>query len=180
MYDAEKNGLSSRLTLFSGDTDGHVHEYIYNDEDESWSDGFTFPSSNGYGGASAWSQDSCLTTMYLFMLSESQMIYFWHYDYNETEEKKDTENGPWHLGPTNHTAVMANASMCADGRIQETNSTTVVDVDSMRWHTTYDISDNAVMENSALSCWYLFPSEHEEDEKRMMFQVFIKRRVVGL
>ncbi|KAK2798538.1 hypothetical protein FQN50_008806 [Emmonsiellopsis sp. PD_5] len=172
-YDAKKPGLGGGLSLFASGTDGHMHEYLYNEDDESWTDGSTFASTNGYGGASVWSQNNLA---YLFTLGNTQLIDLWWRDYNDTESQNNGD--AWHLGPSSNAAVMANASMCgqydfayqaANGRIQGSNFTTLTKLDSMRWDTSYDISDGPAMENSAVSCWYFFPSDGRENT---MFHVF--------
>ncbi|KAK2792900.1 hypothetical protein FQN52_002578 [Onygenales sp. PD_12] len=50
-YDAAKKGIGGGFSLFASGTDGHMREYLYSDDDESWTDGSTFTSTNGYGGA---------------------------------------------------------------------------------------------------------------------------------
>ncbi|KAK2805873.1 hypothetical protein FQN51_008647 [Onygenales sp. PD_10] len=172
-YDTKKPGLGGGLSLFASGTDGHMHEYLYNEDEESWTDGSTFASTNGYGGASVWSQNNYA---YLFTLGNTQLIDLWWRDYNDTQSKNNGD--AWHLGPSSNAAVMANASMCgqydfayqaANGRIQGSNFTTLTKLETMRWDTSYDISDAPAMENSALSCWYFFPSDGRGNT---MFHVF--------
>ncbi|KAK2732405.1 hypothetical protein FQN55_004129 [Onygenales sp. PD_40] len=188
LYDAEELDIGGGLTLFASGTDGQVREYIYNDDDDSWSDGFTFAGTNGSGGACMWSQD---TRGYLFMLGESQTLDFWYRNYTVTTSGQEGERGgeeevenSWQLGPSSGAAVMADTSMCgahtsfafqgADGMIQGSNFTTVTDMELMRWDTTYNISEVPAFEGSALSCWFLFPPEHGEE--RVMFEVFYQAK----
>ncbi|KLJ06976.1 hypothetical protein EMPG_17533 [Blastomyces silverae] len=180
-YDSEIHGFVGGLTLFTTDADGRVHEYIYNDEDESWSDGFTFPNTNGHGGASLWSRGSYA---YLHTLSDTQMLDIWWRDY----DSQSADRNGWQLGTSSHAAVTPNASMCgafafayqgANGWIQGSNFTARSPA-MVRWDTMYDIvggggdevGDTAAvpaMDGTALSCWHYYP---RGQEKRTMFQVF--------
>ncbi|OJD11048.1 hypothetical protein ACJ73_09624 [Blastomyces percursus] len=181
-YDSEKNDLVGGLTLFTTDTDGRVHEYIYNEEDESWSDGFVFPNTNGHGGASVWSINNYA---FLFTLSNTQTIDLWWRDY----DSQSANRTGWQLGPSSHADVMTDASMCgqfgfayqgANGWIQGSNFTGSTP-ELVRWDTAYDIVGGnvggndqvdaaaAAMNGTALSCWYFLSSEEKENT---MFHVF--------
>lgn len=178
-YDSKRKDLGGGLTLFTSDADGRVHEYIYNEDDTSWSDGFTFTNTNGYGGASVWSQNN---EAYLFTLSNTQLIDLWWRDYNDNDSDSAGQNAAWHLGPSSNAAVIGNTSMCgqfafayqgANGEIQGSNFTKPTKLGLMRWDTAYDISDNDAMDSSALSCWYFFPSNGDgKQEQNTMFHVF--------
>ncbi|PGH00631.1 hypothetical protein AJ79_08147 [Helicocarpus griseus UAMH5409] len=180
MFDTDRKDLGGGLTLFASDTEGRVVEYIYNENDESWNKGFTFANSNGYGSASVWSQAN---RAYLFTLSEAQLIGFWWRDYDDSENE---DRNTWHLGPSSHAAVAANASMCgqyafayqaANGKIQGSNFTTLTKLQLMRWDTAYEISEEPAMDGSALSCWYYFPSEQKENT---MFHTFYQVESGGI
>ena len=107
----EESSTLARTTLAVGlvctpVAGGTVHEYIFNDQDGSWSDGFVFTNSDGFGGASTY---SIMSNAFFFALGSDQTMELWWQNYNSSSSKTDNS---WHLGPSSHNPVSQNAT-CA-------------------------------------------------------------------
>ncbi|KAI4236040.1 MAG: hypothetical protein L6R40_006286 [Gallowayella cf. fulva] len=107
-YNDTKNDLYNGLSLYTSDEGGRFREYIYADEDESWSDGYTFPrNTNGLGPASIFSESR---DAYLFNVNSDNAIQMWWRRYDNNTDPLFAEDSTWHLGPTTVTEASA-ASM---------------------------------------------------------------------
>lgn len=168
-YSEKAKDIVGGLSLYASDTGGTIREYIWDDQKGTWQDGFTFNKTDGYAGATIWTE---FAITYLFTLGSSQSMQLWWRDYNA---KKNS----WNLGPSSPFAASRNTSMCSlvgftfqapDGTIRGTNLTNLggngADV---RWGVTYDISEGTAMENTGLGCWFNFPGAMGQ---RDMFHVF--------
>ncbi|KAL8702185.1 MAG: hypothetical protein Q9201_004540 [Fulgogasparrea decipioides] len=51
-YNKTLNDLDGGMSLYATDTNGTMQEYIFDDRDGSWNDGFAFPDTDGFAGAS--------------------------------------------------------------------------------------------------------------------------------
>jgi len=172
-YNQTFNGIDGGVSLYAGGTDGTIHEYIFDGQDRSWNQGFTFPNTDGFSGAGIWSTSSNAT---LYTASSSQSLELWFRGYNDTSSGNGNR---WQLGPSSHADLMQNGSICgqwgiafqsASGIVQGSNFTEYADPGHTRWDTTYNISDQAAINGSAISCWYTFPEK--EVARHVRFQVF--------
>ena len=172
-FNTSSNDLGGGLSLYASSIDGTVHEYIFNDQDGSWSDGFTFTNSDGFGGASTYSITS---NAFFFALGSDQTLELWWRSYNSSSSKPDNS---WQLGPSSHDLVSHNASVCAQyiiayqsssGIIQGTEFSASADPAATRWGTEFNISNQPAITGSAVSCWYFYPKPDTSDS--LMFQVF--------
>ena len=172
-FNTSSNDLGGGLSLYASGTDDIVHEYIFNDQDGSWSDGFIFSSSDGFGGATTYSISS---NAFFFALGSDQTMELWWRNYNSSSSNFDNS---WQLGPSSHDSVLQNASMCVQfmiayqgsgGIIQGSNFTGSADPAGTRWGTDFNISNQSAINGSAVSCWYFYPTPHTSDS--LMFQVF--------
>ncbi|KAI4199089.1 MAG: hypothetical protein LQ350_004844 [Teloschistes chrysophthalmus] len=172
-YNGTLDDLDGGLSLYASGTDGTIHEYIFNDQDGSWTEGFNFPGANGFSGASTWSLDA---RAFIYTVSSSNSLEFWYRNYSPMASVSDNR---WQLGPSSHADLMRNASVCgqfgvafqgSNGTIQGSNFTTFEDLDQVRWDTLYDISEQPAMDGSAVSCWYFFPAK--DAKRNVMSQVF--------
>lgn len=172
-FNTSSNDLGGGLSLYASDTDGIILEYIFNDQDGSWSDGFTFSNTDGFSGATVYSVTS---NAFLYALSSDQSMEFWWRNYNTSSSNNDNS---WHLGPSSHDSVIQNVSMCAQyliafqgssGMIQGSNFTASADPAGTRWGIEYNISNQSAINGSAVSCWYFIPEPGVPDG--LMLQVF--------
>lgn len=165
VYNSSANDLDGGLSLYSSNEGGTVQEYILSDEDGSWSEGYTFPNTNGLGSASTWSQS---TDAYLFTVNNDRAMEMWWRRYDDITETRRVDKSTWTLGTSSTGKISSSGSMCgqydfafqaADGKIQGSNFTALSDLALQPWALTYDISDNDAINGSGLSCWYFFPSK---------------------
>ena len=172
-FNTSSNDLGGGLSLYASSTDGAVHEYIFNDQDGSWSDGFVFTNSDGFGGASTYSITS---NAFFFALGSDQTMELWWRNYNSSSSKTDNS---WHLGPSSHNPVFQNVSMCAQyiiayqsssGIIQGSEFSASADPGATRWGTEFNISNQSAITGSAVSCWFFYPKP--DTAANLMFQVF--------
>jgi len=172
-YNDTLKGIDGGVSLYATGTDGAIHEYVYDEQNGSWNNGFTFPNTDGFSGAGIWSTGSKAT---LYTASSSQSLELWFRDYNNTSGGNSNR---WQLGPSSHAKLMQNGSMCgqwgiafqsAGGIVQGSNFTVYDDPEHTRWDTTYNISGQAAIDGSAVSCWYTF-SENKA-ARNVMSQVF--------
>ena len=163
--------LGGGLSLYASGTDGIIHEYIFNDQDGSWSDGYIFSNLDGFGGASIYSLGSYA---FFFALASDQTMELWWRDYNLT-----SGNNSWHLGPSSHDSVLQHTSMCAlfmlayqgsSGIIQGSDFSPSADAGGTRWDKEFNISNQSAINGSAVSCWFFDPTPNTSDS--LMFQVF--------
>ena len=172
-YNTTINDLDGGISLYAAGTDGTIHEYIFDDENGAWSNGFTFPNTDGFSGASTWSTGS---SAFFYAESSSQSLELWFRNYDSIS---DDNGNRWQLGPSSTASLMENGSMSgqygiafqsSSGVIQGSNFTTYVNPKNTRWDTTYNISDQAAIDGSAVSCWFFFPTAGVKSN--IMFQVF--------
>lgn len=150
-YNGERNGFFGGLSLYASDTEGVVHEYIYDESDRSWSDEQKLSKVDGFSGASAfWTSNS----EYIFSLSETGSLQFhwrkYEKDDDNGDEDEDDEVDDWNIGPTSPAPVTENADICAthgfafqapDGTIRGSNFTYLSNASRARWDADYDISE---------------------------------------
>jgi len=172
-YNTSSNDLGGGLSLYASGTDGIIHEYIFNEQDGTWSDGFIFFNTDGFSGATVY---SVTTNALFFALSNDQMMEFWWRNYNTSSSNHDNS---WHLGQSSHDSVIQNVSMCAQyliafqgssGMIQGSNFSSSADPAGTRWGVEYNISNQPAINGSAVSCWFFYPDRGTPDG--LMFQVF--------
>lgn len=171
-YNHTLDGIDGGVSLYATGTDGTIHEYIYDCQYGTWDNGFTFLNTDGFSGAGFWSTGSKVT---LYTASSGQSLELWSRDYKPTSSGNSNR---WQLGPSSHADLMHNGSMCgqwgiafqsAGGTVQGSNFT-VYAAENTRWDTTYNISDQAPIDGTAVSCWYTFPAQNVD--RAVMFQVF--------
>ncbi|KAL8956152.1 MAG: hypothetical protein Q9193_006242 [Seirophora villosa] len=150
--------IDGGLSLFSGTETGSIQEYIYDDGDGTWSDGYTFSDTDGSRGASVFSQQS---DALLFATNNDHDIMFWSQRYHSTATTQ------WKRGPTSSYLLASNGSMCGafdfvfespKGRIQGSNFPSQIDLIHRTFGTTYEIGNSNMLDGSALSCQF-FSSE---------------------
>lgn len=176
-YNATFNGLDGGLSLYASGTNGTIQEYLYDDQDKSWSDGFTFLNADGYRGANTWSTSG---DAFMYTANEKGSLQYWYRDYKV--------GSGWALISSSHESLIQKGSMCgsqhhfafqgSDGLIQGYNFTTNGSPEKDRWGSTYSITDQTAMEGSAMNCWYFFPSETADPN--IMFQVFYQTKKGGI
>ena len=163
--------LGGGLSLYASGTDGIIHEYIFNDQDGSWSDDFIFSNSEGFGGAAIYSLGSAA---FFYALASDQTMEFWWRDYNLS-----SGNNSWHLGPSSNDTVLQNTSMCvlfmlayqgSSGIIQGSDFSPSGDPGGTKWDQEFNISNQSAINGSAVSCWFFDPPPNTTDS--LMFQVF--------
>lgn len=172
-YNHNLNEIDGGINLYASGTDGTIHEYIFDNQNGTWDNGFTFPDTDGFSGAAIWSTSSNAT---LYTAGSSQSLELWFRDYSNNSSG---DSNRWQLGPSSRADLMQNGSMCgqwgiafqsAGGIVQGSNFTAYGDSGHTRWDTTYNISDQAAINGSAVSCWYYFPAE--APSRDMKFQIF--------
>lgn len=180
-YNGTLNDLDGGLSLYASATDGTIQEYIFNDQDGSWTEGFNFPGANGLADASTWSLDS---KAFIYTVSSSGSLEFWYRNYSPMVSVSDNR---WQLGPSSHADLTRDGSVCgqfgvafqgSNGSIQGSNFTTFQDLDQVRWDTLYDISEQPAMDGSAVSCWYFFPAKNAK--RNVMSQVFYQTTAIKI
>jgi hypothetical protein len=173
MFNTSSNDLGGGLSLYAGGIDGNIHEYIFDDQDGSWSNGFIFPDTDVFGGASTY---SIAKNAYFFALGRHQAMDIWWRNYDPSPSNNDNT---WHLGPSSPDSINGNASICAQfliafqgssGMIQGSKFTGSADPAAERWGVKSNISNQPAISGSAVSCWYFY-NRHNEPEG-LMFQVF--------
>jgi len=89
------------------------------------------------------------------------------------------DSNRWQLGPSSRADLMQNGSMrgqwgiafqSASGIVQGSDFTAYGGSGHTRWDTTSNISDQAAINRSAVSCWYYFPEKAPSRDVR--FQIF--------
>ena len=172
-YNRTIDDLDGGLSLYAAASNGTIQEYIFNDQDENWNNGFTFTNTNGFFGASTWSVGS---SAILTAASNSGAPELWTKIYSNTTNTVDKQ---WQLGPSSHAEILQNGSMCAQfdlafqsssGIIQGSTFSTANPVTDTRWNSTYDISNQSAITGSAVSCWYFYSSK--KSNPNIKFQVF--------
>ncbi|KAL8691436.1 MAG: hypothetical protein Q9218_003338 [Villophora microphyllina] len=172
-YNSTLNGIDGGLSLYATGTNGTIQEYLFDDQDGSWTDGFNFPGTDGSAGASTW---SFYSYAYIYTMSSSGSLEFWYRDYNPMSS---INNNRWQLGPSSHADFVQNGSVCgqfgvafqsSNGMIRGSNFTNLEKPSQVRWDTLYDISDQPAIDKSAVSCWYSF--SREEAKRNVQFQIF--------
>lgn len=170
-YNTSSHVLGGGLSLYASGIDGIIHEYIFNDQDGSWSDEFEFPNSDGFGGAAIYTLGS---DAFFIALASDQTMELWWRNYNLS-----SGNNSWHLGPSSRDSVLQNTSMCAlfmlayqgsSGIIQGSDFSPAADPGGTRWDTEFSISNQSAINGSAVSCWYFDPTP--DTSNSLMFQVF--------
>ncbi|KAL8636413.1 MAG: hypothetical protein Q9228_006187 [Teloschistes exilis] len=141
-YNETLNDLDGGLSLYASAIDGTIQEYIFNNQDGSWTEGFNFPGANGLAGASTWSVDSKA-----FIYTPHDLM------------RNGSICGQYGI-----------AFQGSNGTIQGSNFSTFQDLKQVLWDTLYDISEQPAMDGSAISCWYFFPAKNAK--RNVMFQVF--------
>lgn len=68
-------GQSGGIRFYVGEQDGLVHEYLWDQNSNTWSTGYVFANSNGNGGAACWSGE--LTYLYM-QNSNYELQMFWN------------------------------------------------------------------------------------------------------
>ncbi|KAL8801369.1 MAG: hypothetical protein Q9200_006962 [Gallowayella weberi] len=175
-YNDTAGDLLDGLRLYTSDEEGSFREYIFSDDDESWSNGYTFPpSTRGLGPATLFSERR---DAYLFNVNSKNALQMWWRRYDNNSDPLVADNSTWHLGSTAAALVASSGSICgqydfafqsSNGKIQGSNFTDGGSPGDKRWGITYDISNSSVLDGSGLSCWYFFP---DGDSKNTRFQVF--------
>jgi len=164
------------MSLYATGTNGTIHEYIFDDRTNSWTEGSTFPYTDGFSGASTWSEGP---SSFLFTVSSSQSLEFWFRDYSAASSD---DGNRWQLGPSSHVDLMQNGSVCgqtgvafqsSSGFIQGSNFTDFTDPGETRWDTSYNISDQAAINGSAVSVWFFYSYAHANPN--IMFQAFYQK-----
>ena len=170
-YNHTLDGIDGGVSLYATGSDGTIHEYIYDEKNGTWDNGFTFPNTDGYSGAGIWLTNAVAT---LYTASSGQSLELWSRDYKTISSGNSNR---WQLGPSSQANLMQNGSICgqwgiafqrASGIVQGSNFTVYGDPENTRWDTTYNISDQAPINGTAISCWYTFPAP----KAAVMFQVF--------
>lgn len=157
-YNETSKNLGGGMTLYASGDDGVIHEYLFDDQHGTWSNGFTFPNTDGHSGASTWSED---TSAFIFAASSGSgnSLELWYRDYNNTS---DNPNNKWQLGPSSSASLALNGGMCgqygiayqaSSGLIQGSDFSGFSDPTQTNWTTTYNIINQAAIEYSAVSCW---------------------------
>lgn len=181
IYNQTLNDLDSGLSLYASNENGVIQEYIYDDQDESWSNGFTFPNTDGLSSASTWSEGP---SAFIFTSRSDQSLELWYRDYNSTSADEDNR---WKLGPSSQASLMPNGSICGQhgiafqgtsGAIRGSNFSEFSDPTQTRWATTYEINNQAAISGSAVSCWYFYP--HKRTNPNIMNQVFYQTEGNGI
>ncbi|KAL8734494.1 MAG: hypothetical protein Q9166_001394 [cf. Caloplaca sp. 2 TL-2023] len=96
-YNATKNDLYNGLSLYTSDEAGSFREYIYADQDDTWSDGYTFPNTDGLGPATIFSESR---DAYLFNVNSDHAIQIWWRRYDNKTDPPTLDSSAWNLGPT--------------------------------------------------------------------------------
>ena len=178
-YDPRRKGIGGGMSLYASDEDGVVHEYVYDYDDETWTDAFTFEATDGLGGADVWSRFGNET--YLFSMTEEHDLQFWWRDYRGNAHGSDEDR--WHVGYRSPEPVMANSSICAhhhviyqapDGNLKGMTVSNPQNPWRARWGKPYDITAGQSENNqpipkplpgTTISCWYFFPFGTEDGGK---------------
>lgn len=190
-YDDEKKFVGGGISLYATDTDGVIREYIYDDDDESWSEGFSFDEADGYSGATTW---GVFSSAYFFTRSKDRPeMQVWWRDYKEknddsndddSEDSDNSNRNTWHLGSVSNAPMMQGGGMwggfafafqAPDGTIRGHKVTrSDSDPSATRWGEAYDISesDEPAVNGTGLSGFYFFPSPDPDAELSTMFHMF--------
>ena len=180
-YNQTLSDLDGGMGLYAGGTDGILHEYIYDEQDGSWSAGFTFPNTNGLGGASTWFTGS---EAFLYVGGNDGTLELWYRDYNNTSTN---QNNKWQLGPSSNASLFSNGSMCgqygiayqdSEGLIQGSNFSHLEDVSQTRWDVTFDITTHEAIPGSAVSYGYFF--SYPKAHRNLMNQIFYQPKDHGI
>ena len=170
--------LSGGISLYVGNTESTIQEYIYDEKVGNWSEGSTFQDTDPASGASVWSTSA---TAYLFTTSYPDgVLHLWFRDYDD--------GSGWQKRPPGGGSLLRNGSICGffdawwqepNGIIQGSNFTNVVGNGSeAQWNTTYDVTPQAAIPHSAISCWHFFPSTNVQ--RNIEYQIFYQSESNGI
>ncbi|KAI4198524.1 MAG: hypothetical protein LQ348_002011 [Seirophora lacunosa] len=170
-FNSTMSCIDGGLSLFSGTETGSIQEYIYDDEDGTWSHGYTFPNTDGSRGASVFSSQ---TDVLLFAANNDQDIMFWSRRYDSAATTQ------WKAGPTSSYSLASNGSMCGvydvvfespKGRIQGSNFPSQADLIDRTFGTTYEIGNSNMLDGSALSCQFFLSEKPAFTRFHVFYQV---------
>ena len=165
--------MDGGLSVFVSTSTSTIQEYTFDEQNGEWSQGFTFQQTDGLSGASAWALGSAA---WMITASDTGSIILWtkHYYHDAVEDEQQ-----WVRGASSSADLMQNGAMSAQyhagfqvssGYIQGSAFSTVEGQGAPRWAEPYDISDQAAINETAVSCrWFGSSPEADRD---IYFQFF--------
>ena len=175
-YDQALDDLNGGFSLYAGGADGIIHEYMFNYSDGNWHRGFDFSNTNGLSGAYTWSLSS---KAFLYAADNGGHLYYWYRDYNNTSDNQDNH---WQTGPNSPDSLYHNGSVCGQFQIsyQDSNGfirgnsidlVNTINTTQEHWIGAYNVTIQAAMPNTALSCWSYYP-DGTNATRDIQYQVF--------
>ncbi|KAL8871761.1 MAG: hypothetical protein Q9174_002470 [Haloplaca sp. 1 TL-2023] len=175
-WNEESKKLEGGLSLFVSTSNSTIQEYTFDEQNEEWNQGFAFQQTDGLSGASAWGLGS---VAWMITASDTSSVLLWtkHYDSDADEEDQQ-----WKRGASSSADLMHNGAMCAEyhaffqvasGQIQGDGFSTVKGQGAPRWAEPNDITDQAALNGTALSChWY---GSNPDADRDIYYQFFYQR-----
>ncbi|KAI4275982.1 MAG: hypothetical protein LQ337_002803 [Flavoplaca oasis] len=172
-FNEDSKSLDGGLSLFISISTSTIQEYIFDEQGGKWSRGSTFPETDGLSGASVWALGF---TAWMMTASETGSIILWSKQYSRVADK-DAEQ--WVRGATSSADLMQKGGMCgqfhagfriSSGYIQGSAFSVLENGPGPRWDKPYNISDQAAINETAVSCRWL--STMREADRDIYFQFF--------
>ena len=157
-------GQSGGLILFAGGIDGLIHEYTWSaNGNDTWEQGFVFPSTNGFAGAACWPGGG-ITNLYLQNSAHSLEV--WWKDFNTAQT--NTSNHPlgiWNRGPAAVDGVRTNSSMAFSNNLYFQDSNNQIlgiapsgSAEDLSWGPAFVVAAESAMLGTSITCQTFFPS----------------------